>query len=225
MKYYGKTSSTNHGISKWRRGSTNPGLPGMVEAYDDFKAAVHGALVKLGPCILPGGRGQPQIVIAAKYTKLITIKGEWPVLRTGNVELYEQWAKQLIAEYPEHYASSLVVYQRKLISGTSKGSYKHSGGDVVYFIGCPEMPYIKIGTSNDPAQRLTGIQTSVPYDLEVLLTIPGDHIAERQAHQAFEAHRKRGEWFKREGKLADYLDYMSVTSNPYLDPWEFGTGM
>lgn len=197
-----------------------------VSTYEDYTSVMLDRLKQLGPCILPGGKGQPQIIIGAKYTKLSTIKGEWPVLRTGDFSKYEEWSRAMIAQYPNKFSEHIIVYQRKLRPGSMKGVYKGIGGDVVYFIGCDEMPYIKIGTTNDIDKRLAGIQTSVPYDIDVLFVIPGDRSQEKKTHEAFDKYRKRGEWFIKDGKLKEYIEYMMNTNNRYLEPWEFcGTGM
>ena len=37
-------------------------------------------------------------------------------------------------------------------------------------------------------------------------TIPGSRHTEFRTHQWFEPHRQRGEWYRREGALAKFLD-------------------
>ena len=221
MNYYGKPSSRNSGISKWRRPSTNDGLHDSVSCYDDFCSVLLSRLKELGACILPGGKGQPQIIVSPRYTRLKTIKGEWPILRTGIIPDYEKWATDLVKEYPDKFAQHIVVYQRTVPENNMRQQYKRSGPGVVYFIGSDESNYVKIGTTIDIEKRIAGIQTSIPFDLKILLIISGGKNEERKTHSAFEQYRKRGEWFNNTGKLKMYLDYMSDNKNPHVEPWEF----
>jgi hypothetical protein len=178
-------------------------------------------LKELGPCILPGGKGSPQVIISSKYTKLKTIKGDWPIMRTGQLSDYTLWAEQLVNKYPEKFLKNIVVYQRTVPEYGMHSRYKTIGSNVVYFIGSDEMNYVKIGTTNDIDKRLSGIQTSVPFDLKVILVIDGGPKEEKKAHTAFEQQRKRGEWFVLDGKLKAYLEYMHDKENPHKEPWEF----
>lgn len=207
------------------RSPRESGVPNSVDNYDKFSNIILVRLKELGPCILPGGRGQPQIIIGAKYTRLQTIKGDWPILRTGVVPDYEEWAMRLVSENKDKFNPSVIVFQRSLLygHGPKKGKYTSTGGDVVYFIGSKEMEYIKIGTARDVYKRLDGIQTSLPFDMEILFTFPGNRESETKAHKAFGEYRKRGEWFRNTGKLNDYIKYMMDKNNEYLEPMEFVT--
>ena len=227
MKYYGKTSSSNTGITKWRRPNKNKDLSGAVETQSDFNTIILSRLKELGPCILPGGKGQPQIIIGPTYTRLKTIKGEWSIMRTGVIDDYQKWAMALVSEWPEKFNQDVVVYDRKFDVSRGGYSFSHTSQGIVYFIGADDMPFVKIGKTQNLEKRMAGIQTSIPFDLKVYFTIPGGCKEEKLSHQAFEQYRKRGEWFRIEGKLKEYMDYMLDLKNIHKNPWEYvnGTGM
>lgn len=72
--------------------------------------------------------------------------------------------------------------------------------DVVYFVRETDRGAVKIGTSNNFQRRFWGLDsTSVP--LEILGTIPGDRITEKDWHTRFSHLWLRGEWFRGEGDL------------------------
>jgi uncharacterized protein YozE (UPF0346 family) len=76
----------------------------------------------------------------------------------------------------------------------------------VYFLKSPHSHEIKIGfTSGEVSKRLSSLQTSHPYQLELLTTIPGNTDLERSLHQQFEQYRLRGEWFKPHPEIISYI--------------------
>jgi uncharacterized protein YozE (UPF0346 family) len=76
----------------------------------------------------------------------------------------------------------------------------------IYFIKSAHSHEIKIGfTSGDVSKRLSCLQTSHPYQLKLLTTIPGDTDFERSLHQQFEKHRLKGEWFKPHPEILAYI--------------------
>jgi len=205
------------------RSPRDSGVHQAATSYKGFSDCISESMDRLGPCILPGGRGQPQIVIGEKYTKLKTIKGEWPFIRTGVISLYKEWAIEYINANPDKFNPSVIAYQceRNHVGSSRKGKYRASGGSVVYFIGAEGLDYIKIGKAEDVYKRLDGIQTSMPFDLKILLTIPGDVTEERKAHEVFNKWRKRGEWFIKCKAITDYIEYMSDDKNIFLTPSEY----
>lgn len=82
-----------------------------------------------------------------------------------------------------------------------------SARNVVYFIKC--QGFVKIGTASNFSNRLTGLQTASPFDLEVLATIPGDTRKERELHERFREFHHRLEWFRLEGELANFVSSLS----------------
>lgn len=76
----------------------------------------------------------------------------------------------------------------------------------VYFISAGT--FIKIGTAlGNPQRRLHELQTGCPFEMALLVVMPGGQALERQLHQVFSAWRCRdnGEWFHNEGALAKYI--------------------
>lgn len=74
--------------------------------------------------------------------------------------------------------------------------------------------YTKIGITNDPAQRLSQIQTSNPVDVNLVFTgkVLNTEMVERKLHYILREWRVRGEWFKMpkelvEAVIEDIRDY------------------
>lgn len=61
---------------------------------------------------------------------------------------------------------------------------------------------IKIGYSDNPAVRLSCMQGSSPWPLEIIGTIPGTIEDERFLHRCFPQLHSHGEWFKWSPDLA-----------------------
>lgn len=75
---------------------------------------------------------------------------------------------------------------------------------MIYFIYHNE--YIKIGFSADPWGRLASLQTAHYQRLDLLAIMPGDQAAEREIHRRFWKHRERGEWFRDNALLRQFID-------------------
>lgn len=75
----------------------------------------------------------------------------------------------------------------------------------IYVVGFAQ--YVKIGiTERDVQSRIAGLQTGCPEKLQVYAVLPGDLILEKELHDRFAALRRNGEWFLREGDLADWIE-------------------
>ncbi len=70
--------------------------------------------------------------------------------------------------------------------------------------------FIKIGQSNDPAERFRAISTATPDDCELLFSIPGDLSLERQLHREFAASHYKKEWFFLCGKLKQFIEQFEI---------------
>ncbi len=76
----------------------------------------------------------------------------------------------------------------------------------IYFIKSSNNHEIKTGfTSGDVTKRMSTLQTSHPYKLELLATIPGDTKFENELHRKFQQHRLRGEWFQPHPDILSYI--------------------
>lgn len=78
---------------------------------------------------------------------------------------------------------------------------------MIYFIQVGVSGPIKIGyTSNSEAQsRLDGLQTSCPWPLRLIGTIPGEIEDERRFHRLFRRLRTHGEWFLPDQEIFDFI--------------------
>lgn len=86
--------------------------------------------------------------------------------------------------------------------------------EFVYFISHDHGP-IKIGKARDVKKRLSSLQTSCPHRLSVLGIMPSDGSLEGKLHRQFSTLRMRGEWFRRDARL---LDFIKESSQPFGDP-------
>lgn len=71
--------------------------------------------------------------------------------------------------------------------------------ECVYFIRAVGTNMVKIGyTASGIKQRISGLSTSSPFDLECLFLVPSDDplATESQIHHDLRQYRKRGEWFE-----------------------------
>lgn len=75
----------------------------------------------------------------------------------------------------------------------------------VYVIGFAS--YVKIGWSGHVAGRMKEIQSLVPDELVLFASIGGlSRFDEARLHERFATYRTRGEWFRREGELAAWIE-------------------
>lgn len=87
---------------------------------------------------------------------------------------------------------------------------------MIYFLKANNR--VKIGYANDPSKRIPTIQTSSPYDLEVLLIVDGNYDKERELHVKFQEYRESGEWFDLSEPIKHFITVNSQADRRY----EFG---
>lgn len=73
----------------------------------------------------------------------------------------------------------------------------------VYFIKCG--PFVKIGVARNPRKRLSGLQVAQTEKLELIATTTGGEAREAALHKRFAKYHVRGEWFRFERRLAEYI--------------------
>lgn len=78
--------------------------------------------------------------------------------------------------------------------------------DSVYLIGNLEEKVVKIGKSDCIRLRLNQIQTYCHFELSILKTTTGLLEKEAELHERFRKYNIRGEWFRIEGELEDYIN-------------------
>lgn len=76
----------------------------------------------------------------------------------------------------------------------------------VYFISGPATNSVKIGySSNEPVARLKALQTGNADELTLLGWYEAAVEEERHWHQKFAPYCIRGEWFRLEGEVEDFI--------------------
>lgn len=78
---------------------------------------------------------------------------------------------------------------------------------LIYVIQCGDFPIVKIGhTKSDNLQkRFHTLQGGNPFRLKVLTYFEGEIEQEKALHQRFWGLRVRGEWFRLEGSLVEFV--------------------
>jgi hypothetical protein len=79
-------------------------------------------------------------------------------------------------------------------------------GGGIYFAGFGN--YVKIGKSGYVEGRIKGLQTSAPEKIELYFVLDEDRVAESDFHKKFADLRVSGEWFRREGALAEFIAHV-----------------
>ncbi|TDR90352.1 GIY-YIG nuclease family protein [Enterovirga rhinocerotis] len=74
----------------------------------------------------------------------------------------------------------------------------------VYVVASGE--HIKIGFASDPGRRLASLQTASPFKLVTVAIFAGSTLDERALHRRFAGQQAVGEWFRREGELAAWIE-------------------
>lgn len=67
--------------------------------------------------------------------------------------------------------------------------------------------WVKIGFSREPVSRLKALQVSIPLEAKIVKVFKGTIKMERCLHSRFGAYREQGEWFRKEGTLAEWLNH------------------
>lgn len=87
---------------------------------------------------------------------------------------------------------------------------------MIYFLKANSR--VKIGYTDDPIKRISSIQVSSPFPLEVLLIIDGNYEKEKDLHLTFNELRTSGEWFE----LGEALKRFIHENLPFDRRYEFG---
>jgi hypothetical protein len=84
----------------------------------------------------------------------------------------------------------------------------------VYFIQAGDSGLVKIGCAQDPKKRLACLQLHNHEKLRLLRVMRGMREVEADLHHRFHEYRVRGEWFRLEGGLAEYVKKLPPTRKP-----------
>lgn len=131
-----------------------------------------------------------------KYSTFLKLR-KIPLLNINQEILYGLTERYELGEYEvEAVISKLKLW----------GIFPTTEVGTIYFIKSTISHEIKIGfTSSDAAKRLSTIQTSHPYKLELLAQVPGDRKFEKSLHQKFEQYRLKGEWFQPHPDIINFI--------------------
>ena len=112
-------------------------------------------------------------------------------------------------------------YRNSGVSTKSTGLYKHTlfysrkSLSVVYFIqaecGSSYLGPIKIGYTKKLRNRLISMNMDNFHELKILKIISGDRNKEKEIHQKFAGIRIKGEWFKPDQSLLNYISLIEET--------------
>lgn len=78
---------------------------------------------------------------------------------------------------------------------------------LVYLLKDGARQLLKIGWTGDLETRMAEFQVANP-EAEVIAWFPGSRRIERELHERFAAQRAVGEWFRIEGPLVQFLEYV-----------------
>ena len=79
---------------------------------------------------------------------------------------------------------------------------------------------IKIGCTLHPKARLSGLMEWSPFEIELIVTVPGGFGTEAWLHHKFQASRKHGEWFAPTPELSALIKAVKASGRIYAAPFE-----
>jgi hypothetical protein len=85
---------------------------------------------------------------------------------------------------------------------------------MIYFVRDSLSGHIKVGYADDPWKRLSKIQSDCPGDVTLIATEEGGVEREAELHAMFAEQRLRGEWFRGDGLLGDYVAALAPAVRP-----------
>ncbi len=110
------------------------------------------------------------------------------------------WVNPHAAELQAAYKACEEAHAAK-----ANGTYTPNPNGTVYVVAAGD--FVKIGfTEGSLKRRLRALQNAQPVKLVVLAEIKATMRDEKALHVRFAAQRAEGEWFRREGALADWIE-------------------
>lgn len=72
--------------------------------------------------------------------------------------------------------------------------------------------YYKIGVAADVDRRVKGLQTGNPHTIECIFSrlVPEAYTVEKHIHKELEVYKVKGEWFKFDDRVLDYIKDMII---------------
>lgn len=115
------------------------------------------------------------------------------------------FAEDKVRQVLELLALSRILDEPLRLASSGEESSEDATPSCVYFIRQGDDGPIKIGFATNPAKRKRQLQTSVADTLHTLLTLPGTRATEAHFHERFADLRLRGEWFRPDPVLLDFI--------------------
>lgn len=131
-------------------------------------------------------------------------RGTWTIIdrkdriRTGFLADQKESAMEALREYADGHPVEPPAPPKSWAKRRKKKVRQYG----VYIAGFG--PYIKIGVSIDIPERMAKLQ--MPEKVELYSALEGWITEERALHRRFAAYRLNGEWFRKEGELAEWID-------------------
>ena len=75
---------------------------------------------------------------------------------------------------------------------------------------------IKIGFTIHPNKRMSSLQTGNYRELETIAVVPSYMAEEHETHERFAHLRERGEWFRAEPDLLEFIEDLKVRAAPVM---------
>lgn len=118
---------------------------------------------------------------------------------TENIELS---GKMLAGS--DAFAQNDARTSEKIDTPVARGGSRGVPDGFTYFVRDGDA--IKIGFSDRPKKRIKSLATGSPRELEVLAVVPASVADEFNTHQKFAHLRIRGEWFRSDPELLDFIE-------------------
>lgn len=101
---------------------------------------------------------------------------------------------------------NLIAYRMSRVKGVRSETQPTAR---VYAIWAEGSDLVKFGFSEDVRKRFSNLRAGSPDALHLLMDIPGGEDLERELHFRFRSYRVRGEWFRLEIPVLDFIERMA----------------
>jgi Meiotically up-regulated gene 113 len=165
-------------------------------------------------------RDQPNAVEKQRWLRKSKAESLRRTIQERVNEIAEAWENDdevllevLKEAFPEDlkcYGDNLSLAQQKMwidraaLAACGRGAEIVANEPVVYFIS-PDDGTVKIGFTTCLKSRLRSLRTAHPKKLMILLVVPGTREDEQELHRRFSNLRVRGEWFKLDETIRDFI--------------------
>ena len=145
-------------------------------------------------------------------TSLSELYKQWDSIKAETGETFFPIPEDIISKFwyargkaGNQKAEKLFFALNRLTSdcSTTEKAKEQAKESAVYLVACKESGVCKIGISVNVTARICSLQTSSPYPLTLLATMPGGRLEESALHREFGQYRLNGEWFSLRPEILD----------------------